>query len=73
MSDRDEMLRLERLCLEQAEEAGTPEGRAALLQLARSYRAEANRTAGNNTKEKLILNSGKPRGAIEAPQSPQSR
>jgi hypothetical protein len=32
---------MERLCLEQAEEAGTPEGRAGLLSLAANYRAAA--------------------------------
>lgn len=33
--DIDELRRLERVCLEQADKAGTPEGRAALLSLAR--------------------------------------
>jgi Spy/CpxP family protein refolding chaperone len=37
----DELRRLERFCLEQAEEAGTPEGRAALQSLAADYRAAA--------------------------------
>jgi hypothetical protein len=37
--DTDEMLRLERLCLEQAEECATAEGRAALRILAANYRA----------------------------------
>ena len=31
MNDRDEMLRLERLCLEQTEKARTPEGKARCL------------------------------------------
>jgi hypothetical protein len=48
--DIDELRRLERVCLEQAEEAATPEGRAALLQLAANYRAEADRTGGNTRK-----------------------
>ena len=39
----DKMLRLERLCLEQAEEAGMPEGKAALLSMAADYRAAAER------------------------------
>ena len=30
---------MERICLEQAEEAGTPEGWAALEEMARNYRA----------------------------------
>jgi hypothetical protein len=43
--DTDEMLRLERLCLEQAEECATAEGRAALHILAANYRAAADRAA----------------------------
>jgi len=39
--DVDELRRLERLCLEQAKECVTPEGRAALLSLAGNYRAAA--------------------------------
>jgi hypothetical protein len=45
MSDRDELLRMERVSLEQAEEAGTPEGRAVLLSMAADYRAAAERAA----------------------------
>jgi hypothetical protein len=41
--DIDELRRLERLCLEQAEEAGMPEGKAALLSMAADYRAAAER------------------------------
>jgi hypothetical protein len=36
--ERDEMLRLERICLEQAELCETPEGRDALRWLAAAYR-----------------------------------
>ena len=41
--DIDELRRLERLCLEQAKEASTPEGKAALLIMAADYRAAAER------------------------------
>lgn len=43
--DIDELRRLERVCLEQAEECATPEGKAALLSMAADYRAAAERAA----------------------------
>ena len=47
MSDRDidELRRLERLCLEQAEECATAEGNAVLLSMAADYRAAAEQAA----------------------------
>jgi hypothetical protein len=44
-----ELRRLGRFCLDQAEQAGTPDGRAALLKMAMSYRDAAER----------LLNSGR--------------
>jgi hypothetical protein len=41
--DIDELRRLEQVCLEQAEQCATPEGRAALLSMAADYRAAAER------------------------------
>jgi hypothetical protein len=43
--DIDELRRLERFCVELAQEAGTAEGRAALLSMAANYRAAAERSA----------------------------
>jgi hypothetical protein len=43
--DIDELRRLERFCLEQAEECATAEGKAALLSMAADYRAAAERAA----------------------------
>jgi hypothetical protein len=44
-SDIDELRRLERLCLEQAEKCTTPEGKTALRSMAADYRAAAKRPA----------------------------
>ena len=43
--DIDELRQFERFCLAQAEEAGTAEGRAALLSMAASYHAAVERAA----------------------------
>jgi hypothetical protein len=43
-----ELRRLEQLCLEQAEESETPEGRAALRSLAENYAAAAAALAAPN-------------------------
>jgi hypothetical protein len=43
--DIEELRRLERLCLEQAKEAATPECRAALHRMAADYRTAAERAA----------------------------
>jgi hypothetical protein len=44
-NDREEMLRLEQFCLEQAELCATSEGKAALLSMAADYRVAAERAA----------------------------
>ena len=41
--NKDELRRLERFCMEQAQECATAEGRAALLSMAADYRAAAER------------------------------
>lgn len=50
--DVDELIRLERLCLEQAEVCPRPEGRTALRSLAEDYRAGIVRA----TPKKRLLN-----------------
>ena len=42
--DIDELHQLERFCLDLADEAGTAEGRAALLSMAANYRGAVERT-----------------------------
>jgi hypothetical protein len=43
-----ELRKLGRFCLDQAEQAGTPDGRAALLRMAENYREAAERLLAND-------------------------
>jgi hypothetical protein len=57
--ERDEMLRLEQFCLEQAEKCATAEGKGAFLSLAGNYRAAAERaTSGITARNRTAADRG---------------